>query len=151
MGARRIIVAIMIARLAAYSVFVALHVLPLLAEEPRLTWIQISNERVEVNGLPWYLENKGELVRLPRRVKDTYRKPVWDLAQSPSGGRIRFRTNSTALTLRLEYPEPPGMTNMHAFGQTGVDLYADGVYRGTAIADRDAKAGKMQEHTYYKD
>src|SRR6266849_7907089 len=42
------------------------------------------------------------------------------------------------------------MKNMHAFGQTGVDLYADGVYRGTAIADRDAKSGKTQEHTYFK-
>ena len=40
---------------------------------------------------------------------------------------------------------------MHAFGQTGVDLYADGVYRGTAIADRDAKPGKTIEHTYFKD
>jgi hypothetical protein len=31
------------------------------------------------------------------------------------------------LPIRLDYPEPPGMKNMHAFGQTGVDLYADGV------------------------
>jgi hypothetical protein len=31
-----------------------------------------------------------------------------------------------------------------------VDLYADRVYRGTAIADRDAKPGKTQEHTYFK-
>jgi lysophospholipase L1-like esterase len=40
---------------------------------------------------------------------------------------------------------------MHAFGQTGVDLYADGVYRGTAIADREAKPGKTIEHVYFKD
>ena len=31
-----------------------------------------------------------------------------------------------------------------------LDLYADGVYRGTAIADRDAKAGATKEHVYYK-
>jgi len=128
-----------------------LFIAPLVAEETSLHWIPLSTQNVEVDGLPWFGENGGELFRLPVRLKDTYRKPVWDLAQSPSGGRIRFRTNSTALAIRLEYPQPPDMKNMHAFGQTGVDLYADGVYRGTAIADRDSRPGKTQDHTYYKD
>jgi lysophospholipase L1-like esterase len=73
------------------------------------------------------------------------------LAKDPSGGRIRFRTNSSVLAIRLEYPKPPDMANMHAFGETGVDLYADGVYRGTAIATRDAQPGKTLEHTYFHD
>ena len=106
---------------------------------------------MQVNGLPWFAENEGALIRLPVKLKDSYREPVWGLAQSPSGGRIRFRTNSTAVAIRLEYPRPPGMANMHAFGQTGVDLYIDGVYRGTAVAARDAAPGKTQEHTYYED
>ena len=55
------------------------------------------------------------------------------------------------MAIRVEYPGPPDATNMHAFGQTGLDLYADGVYRGTAIADRDAKPGKTIEHTYFQD
>ncbi len=120
------------------------------AEEAPLRWLPLPNPQMEVDGLPWYGENGGELFRLPVKLKDTYRKPVWDLARSPSGGRIRFRTNSTTLAIRLEYPEPPGMSNMHAFGQTGVDLYADGVYRGTAIAGKDAKPGVTKEHVYFK-
>ncbi len=116
-----------------------------------LRWIPLSSSDVEVDGLPWFAENGGELFRLPVKLKDTYRKPVWELAQSPSGGRVRFRTNSGTLAIRLEYPEPPGMSNMHAFGQTGVDLYADGVYRDTAIAGRDSKPGLTQEHTFFKD
>ena len=64
---------------------------------------------------------------------------------------IRFRTNSSTLAIRLEYPKPPNMANMHAFGQTGVDLYIDGVYRNTAIAGRDSKPGLTQEHSFYKD
>src|SRR5882672_643206 len=120
------------------------------AEEPPLRWLPLPNPQMEVDGLPWYSENGGELFRLPVKLKDTYRKPVWDLAQSPSGGRIRFRTNSSTLAIRLEYPEPPGMSNMHAFGQTGVDLYADGVYRGTPIGGREAKARTTKEHVYFK-
>ncbi len=138
-------------RQLAFPFLVAAYLCPLLAQEPQLRWIPLATPQVEVDGLPWFSENGGELFRLPVRLKDTYRKPVWELAQSPSGGRIRFDTNSTALAVRLEYPEPPGMKNMHAFGQTGVDLYADGVYRGTAIADKDAKPGKTYEHIYFKD
>lgn len=113
-------------------------------------WIPVSTTGVEIDGLPWFNENGGELYRLPVKRKDSYRQPVWELAKSPSGGRIRFRTNSSSLAIRLEYPEPPGMKNMHAFGQTGVDLYADGIYRDTAIASRDSKPGLPQEHTYFK-
>jgi lysophospholipase L1-like esterase len=141
----------MLARTAVLSGLFIAHLLPLWAEEASLRWIQPPNPQLEVNGLPWYSENGGELFRLPAKLKETYRKPVWELAQSPSGGRIRLRTNSTTLAIRLEYPGPPAMSNMHAFGQTGVDLYADGVYRGTAIADGESKPGKTKDHTYFRD
>jgi lysophospholipase L1-like esterase len=117
--------------------------------ETPLRWIELPSPQLEVNGLPWYGENGGKLFRLPERLKDTYRKPVWDLAQSPGGGRIRFRTDSCALAIRLEYPSPPNMGNMHAFGQTGVDLYVGQVYWGTATADQSAKPGKVYEHRYF--
>jgi lysophospholipase L1-like esterase len=140
----------MISKRIAFSLLITARLL-LPAEGPPLRWVQLPNAQMEVDGLPWYGENGGELFRLPASLKDTYRKPVWELAQSPSGGRIRFRTNATTLAIRLEYPGSPGMSNMHAFGQTGVDLYADGVYRGTAIAGRDAKAGTTAEHIYFKE
>ncbi len=125
-------------------------VVPVIAvESPALRWIEFPDQRFEVNGLPWYQENRFELIRLPASHKDEYRKDVWDLAQQPSGGRIRFGTDSTAVAIRLEYPQPPGMRNMHAFGQAGVDLYADGVYRGTATPGKDAAPGKVTEFVYY--
>jgi lysophospholipase L1-like esterase len=132
------------------SILLAAHLCPLMAEDAPLRWIPLPSPQLEVDGLPWYSENGGELYRLPAKLKDTYRQPVWELAQDPSGGRIRFRTNSSAVAIRLEYPRPPSMKNMHAFGQTGVDLYVDGVYRGTAIADADSKPGKTTEHTYFE-
>src|SRR6266536_914266 len=113
------------------------------------TWIGPPDPRLEVDGLPWFAENEGEFFRLPLRLKDTLPKAVWNLGNSPSGGRIRFRTDSNTLAIRVEYPSPPNMANMHAFGQTGVDLYLDGVYRGTAIAGKDAKPGAPVEHVYF--
>jgi len=146
-----IIPAIMKTKFLAFSLLITAQLCPLVAADAPLHWITLPSSQVQVNGLAWYGENGGELFRLPVKLKDTYRQPVWDLAQDPSGGRIRFRTNSSVLAIRLEYPEPPSGDNMHAFGQTGVDLYADSVYRGTAIADHDSKPGKTIDHTYFKD
>jgi lysophospholipase L1-like esterase len=117
--------------------------------KPPSRWIQLSSQNLEIDGLPWYAENHGELFRLPIRLQDTYPKSVWNLAKDPSGGRIRFRTDSSALAIRLEYPSPPGMQNMHAFGQSGVDLYIDNTYWDTAVADKNARPGKVYEHVYF--
>lgn len=112
-------------------------------------WINLPSQQIEVDGLPWYAQNHGDLVRLPERLKDTYPKAVWRLAQDTAGGRLRFRTNSTALAIRLEYPGPPRMANMQSFGQSGVDLYVGKTYWGTATADKNAKPGKVYEHVYF--
>ncbi|HUQ92023.1 MAG TPA: SGNH/GDSL hydrolase family protein [Bryobacteraceae bacterium] len=115
-----------------------------------LDWITPQDSQFEVNGLPWLAENKGEMIRLPHRLKEQIPPAVWNLGLSPSGGRIRFRTDATRLAIKLEYPSPPNMANMHAFGQTGVDLYIDGVYRSTAIAPKDAAKGKPVEHVFFE-
>jgi hypothetical protein len=117
------------------------------ADPPALRWIVPSN--LEVDGLPWFAENNGEFFRLPERSRDKFPPAVWNLAKSPSGARLRLHTDSTSLAVRLEYPSAPDMRNMHAFGQTGVDLYVDGTYWGTAIADGEAKPGKIYEHLYF--
>ncbi len=116
-----------------------------------LLWMTPADTRLTVNGLPWLEENQHELIRLPKRLEAVLPKAVWNLGLSPAGGRIRFRTNSTSLALRLEYPSPPNMTNMSDFGQTGVDVYLDGVYRASAIAPKDAAPGKVTEAVLFQD
>jgi|YelNatPaOPRAMG01_1025707.scaffolds.fasta_scaffold67527_2 lysophospholipase L1-like esterase len=115
-----------------------------------LQWLTLPHPPIEINGLPWLDENKYELIRLPLRVKDMVPKEVWSLAQDPAGARIRFRTDSSTVAIRLEYPRPPDGRNLHAFGQTGVDLYVDGAYRSTAVADKESKPGRITEFTYFK-
>lgn len=122
---------------------------PLLGETPELNWIAPNDARMEINGLAWFAENGGEWFRLPIRLKDTLPPAVWNLGRSPSGARVRFRTDSNVLAVRVEYDSPPDMVNLHAFGQTGVDLYLDGIYRGTAIAKKDSKTGAPVEHVYF--
>lgn len=99
----------------------------------KIRWISFPDPVLEVNGLPWFGENAPELFRLPKRLRESVRLPVWNLAMSPSGGRIRMRSDCTSLFIRLEYPDLSRMHNMHTYGQSGVDLYIDGVYVRTAI------------------
>ncbi len=113
-------------------------------------WIAPQDGRLEIDGLPWLAENRGEMIRLPRRLESALPPSVWNLGLSPSGGRVRFRTDSTRLAIRIEYLSPPDMTNMHAFGQTGVDLYVDGAYRSTLIAPKDAAKDKVVEHLFFE-
>jgi lysophospholipase L1-like esterase len=135
----------MIARRAFLSLLAA----PLLPAQSERRWLPLPSPELEIDGLPWFGQNGGEFFRLPAASQDKFPATVWNLAKSPSGARIRLRTDSASLAVRLEYPSPPDMRNMHAFGQTGVDLYTDGAYRGTAIADKDAQPGKIYEHVYF--
>ena len=120
------------------------------AQDSSLQWTPVTSAKIDVAGLPWFQENHGEFWRLPVRSKDSFPKAVWDLALDPTGGRIRFRTDSSTVALRLEWPYPPGMRNMHFFGQSGVDLYVRDSYWGTAVPDKDAAPGKVYDHVYFK-
>ena len=119
------------------------------AQDTALQWMPVTSAKIDVAGLPWFQENHGEFWRLPARSQDTFPKEVWNLSQDPTGGRIRFRTDSSTVALRLEWPHPPGMRNMHSFGQSGVDLYVRDACWGTAVPDKDAAPGKVYEHTYF--
>lgn len=91
-------------------------------------WIEFPGPELPIFGLPWFSETTPRLQRLPDRLRERVRAPVWNLAQSPSGGRIRFWTDSTTVAVRLRYERLGYMHNMHRIGQMGLDLYADGAY-----------------------
>lgn len=91
---------------------------------------------VVISGLPWLHEDAPVLRRLPARLKPTFREPVWALAQHTSGGRVRFRTDSTRLAVSGTNPDTSTMHHMTTVGQSGLDLYVDGSYRASAWPDK---------------
>ena len=105
----------------------------LFAQDAQITWRTFPDEKFQVNGLVFWQENKPDLYRLAKSQKNSVRDRVWSLAQSPSGGRIRFQSDCSTLAIQLQYPHKGNMINMHVYGQCGVDLYIDNQYIKTAI------------------
>lgn len=105
--------------------------------------IPFPDPRLTVSGLPWFGEDQPALRRLPLRFKDRVRPPVWDLAQHPSGGRLRFRTDSTTIGLVAENPNFSNMHHMASVGESGFDLYVGQDYLGSAWPDAAGKIAKQ--------
>ena len=118
------------------------HAAELQPTAPARVHIPFPDARLTVSGLPWFQEDQPVLRRLPPRLKSSFREPVWSLAQEPSGGRIRFRTDSTRVGLVAENPGFSNMHHMASVGENGFDIYADGQYRGSAWPDPKGKIVK---------
>jgi hypothetical protein len=89
-----------------------------------LTWHDVSASQVE--GRLWADEERARpFDRFPEAAEATVPKPVWNLSRESAGMMVRFRTDATALhvrmTLRSDVLDKP---HMPASGMSGVDLYA---------------------------
>ncbi len=63
--------------------------------------------------------------RLPTRIKDSVREPVWDLSLNTSGEFIHFKTSASTITVRYTLSSNNfSMPHMPATGVSGLDLFA---------------------------
>lgn len=136
---------------------------PLLAQSsfvdsPDSQHVAFPDPRITVSGLYWFEEEKPVLRRLPVRLMESLTDDVWGLAQQPSGGRLRFRTDSARIGVLASNPNVRTMHHMTTIGQSGLDLYVNGEYLASAWPDKDGKivkewtagkAGEGREITIY--
>ena len=94
--------------------------------EDNIKWHTVDKAPFAVDGLPWFKENGGAFYRLPVRAKATLREDLWILGTMPSGGRVRFKTDSPTLRTRVQHSRGAAglaMPHMCAVGVSGLDLY----------------------------
>ena len=113
-----------------------------IADSTEAQHVAFPDARFKVYGLPWFDEDKPVLIRLPARMKERLRPPVWALAQQPSGGRIRFKTDSTKIAIVAQNPDTRTMHHMTTVAQSGFDLYVDGEYINSAWPDASGRIVK---------
>ena len=93
---------------------------------PTIRWIEFPSKELEVRGLAWFAETSPVLHRLPDRFKEKVRPPVWAESGYPSGGRIRFASDTTALYIRAK-GGLTGSRGLSVVGRRGIDLFVNGM------------------------
>ena len=91
-------------------------------------------------------ETNERYERLPSRLEDVSRGPVWYLGRNSAGLYIRFRSNSTSIYARWESTFNNSMTHMTDTGTKGLDLYAlvDGEWRHVCSAQPQGKKSERE-------
>lgn len=129
-------------------------------------WNPATDTLKVLEGQAWPGELSGFYNRLPSRVQQTVRAPVWGLSKNSAGLQLRFQTNADEIIVKYTVAGTIQMPHMPATGVSGVDLYAktiDGkwqwaagnysfrdtiVYRFNELVTSDQHVGN-REYTLY--
>lgn len=79
--------------------------------------------------------------RLPESVAKTVSEGVLRLHNKTAGGRVRFRTDSKYVAIRVEMHNVGKMSHFALTGSAGLDLYADGRYVNTFVPPKTLEDG----------
>jgi len=99
-------------------------------------------------------EEEGLLRRVPREVAEQVSNRVATLATHTAGGRVRFRTDSTTVAIRVKMPAISRMSHFALSGSAGLDLYEreDGsfFYRKTFVPPKAMEDGYESSFSFSK-
>ncbi len=104
-----------------------------------IKFISIEDEPFKVYGV---FKEKGKFRRIPEQVAKSVSEGVYLLHANTSGGRVRFKTDSSYVAIRVQMDD--GLTRTPHFalsGSAGFDLYEGNIYRGTYAPSVDCKEG----------
>lgn len=77
-----------------------------------------------LEGLAWPGQVKDFYDRLPARVENFFRKPLWNLSKNSAGLQLRFVTDAQEIIIKYTVSGNLQMPHMPATGVSGIDLYA---------------------------
>ena len=111
-------------------------------DETGVTFFDVSKPPFSVRGL---MCDKDGYFRLPQELATETNAGVAWLYLCTAGGRVRFRTDASRVTLRSSMRNVSKMPHFAFSGSAGFDLYADDIYRGTFIPPLDVETGFSSE------
>ena len=91
--------------------------------EPDIVWFNLRETPFSLHGI-LYDETLKQFLRMPDEVAKTVSEGVRALNRNTSGGRVRFKTDSSYIAVHaVMEPYRGGMSHMPRTGQSGFDLY----------------------------
>lgn len=94
-----------------------------------MTTFHLPCKPFQIRGM--YRTAPGEYWRLPMEVAQQCNEALQEMQHCPSGGRIRFRTDSRRIVIKCSIPDMKPMHHMAFTGSHCFALYADGAYVNT--------------------
>lgn len=95
----------------------------------------------------WPEETGKSYTRLPMRMKETLRVPVWNLSQNAAGLSLRFYTSAKTVFVRYKVVGAKAMNHMPATGVSGIDLYAKAT-KNWDVASASFSFGDTVQYTF---
>ena len=116
----------------------------------------IIPEKISIEGIKFYnIDNEpfkiygvwrdGDMYyRVPRAVAETVSKNVTQKCSQTAGGRVRFKTNSPYVAVKLELHNVEQIAMMTVVGTMGLDVYCDGVFKKPLLPPFHQNEGNME-------
>ena len=114
--------------------------------EGMTTW-HLPCSPFELRGL--YHTEPGDYCRLPHEVARQCSESLQEMYVCPSGGRIRFRTDSERIIIKCAMPDMMPFPHMPFTGSHCFDLYADGHYVNTFRPDMSVTGEHVRRAVYF--
>ena len=112
--------------------------------EPDIIWFDVKNAPFVIHGVT-YDSNQGLFIRMPQEIANKTNDGVAYLCKNTSGGRVRCRTNSKFLGIKVVYKAEAPYGHFSITGHRGFDIYKDvkneRVYCGSFIPRRPSPDG----------
>ena len=90
-------------------------------------------EPFRIYGLLLPTEETPHFMRMPQSIADRVNVQVQTLSCNTAGGRIRFKTDSAKVAVRVWTHGVLKAPHFALTGSAGLDVYGDGAYRGTIV------------------
>ncbi len=97
-------------------------IIPSALDLPDVRWYDVRKAPFKIYGL-YKPETEERFRRMPKEVSSKVNEGVALFGEYPTGGRIRFKTNSKYIAIKVECKNEPMMGHICRVGMSGLDLY----------------------------
>lgn len=120
-------------------------------EEENIVWHSVIEEPFDIYGL-FDPKNGEPMSRMPKEAAESVSASVVELCKKTAGGRIRFRTDSPYIAVRVFYGALDKFSHMPFSGNAGFDLYRyeNGEYHFVKNAMPVSQDKNGYERTFFK-
>ncbi len=116
--------------------------------ETDIVWKNATDSAFDMRGV-FYDEEAGCYYRMNREIADQVSPGVKVLSRCTVGGRIRFRTDSPYITVRVKSVKLNMSWNYSLFARCGLCVYVNGVYDGYFRAGFDQWQNAENDIMFY--